>query len=103
MSSPSDVAANFVPSIRSFLQTSVKTIATAIDGAVGAALPGAVSHKATASNAGTATSTPRAAASQQQSAASAPKAAVPIARTAASTADSRERVTKVHTRAHAGT
>ena len=103
VSSPSDVAANFVPSIRSFLQTSVKTIATAIDGAVGAALPGAVSHKATASNAGTATSTPRAAASQQQSAASAPKAAVPIARTAASTADSRERVTKVHTRAHAGT
>ncbi len=85
VSSPSDIAANFVPSIRSFLQTSVKTIASAIDGPVGVALPGAVAPGAAVSKAGTA------AASRQRTAIAAPNAAAPKA------------VTRGHARVHAAT
>ena len=84
VSSPSDIAANFVPSIRSFLQTSVKTIATAIDGPVGVALPSAAAPRATVPNVGTAASTSPAAASRQRAAIPAPDAAAPKARAAVS-------------------
>jgi len=52
VSSPSDIAANFVPSIRSFLQTSVTTIATAIAGPTGVAVPRAVASNSLKNRAG---------------------------------------------------
>ena len=123
VSSPSDIDANFVPSIRSFLQTSVQTIATAIDGPAGVALPSAVAPKAALTgialppNTRTAASTPRPAASQQrastpepeastpepEAAAPAPEAAAPRARAAASTDDSPATATRTHGRTHAAT
>ena len=39
VSSPSDIATNFIPSIRTFLQTAVKTIATAIHSPVAGTIP----------------------------------------------------------------
>lgn len=82
VSSPSDIAANFVPSIRSFLQTSVQTIATAIGGPAGVVPPSAVQFKVRASNIGRAASTRRAGASAQPALAPAPEAAAPKARAA---------------------
>jgi len=49
VATPSDIAANFVPSIRSFLQTSVQTIATAIGGPAGVARPSTAAPRTAAS------------------------------------------------------
>ena len=51
VATPSDIPANFVPSIRSFLQTSVQTVATAIGGPAGVAIPRTAAPRAAASTA----------------------------------------------------
>jgi hypothetical protein len=73
VSSPSDIPANFVPSIRSFLQTSVQTIATAIKAPTGVAPPSAAAPTTIAANTSSAAAAPRAAASIR--AAATPRAA----------------------------
>ncbi len=85
VSSPSDIAANFVPSIRSFLQTSVQTIATAIGGPTGVARPSAVAPNVFVSKTRRATSSPRAVAPRQPASTLTPTAAVAKARAHART------------------
>ena len=46
VATPNDIAANFVPSIRSFLQTSVQTMATAIGGPTSVARPSMAAPRA---------------------------------------------------------
>ena len=93
VASPSDIATNFTPSIRTFLQTATKTIAAAIDSPVTGTIPTPAASARAAASVGSPTGTPKASASPKR--ANPPKAAAAQTVTSATGSSS-------HPRAHGG-